>query len=187
MSRSRDQPPPGPSLRELLQIPASVVGEAGSDLFGLPWQGDPGLNAVDVFAVGARLLEAFRMGDTPTRNHPVHFAGLDLDLRPDTVAVHDLAGEQIGHRGQTDVWVRADVDGLRDPGGEVHRPQVVEESERAHHAVLGEGQDAADFKPAQVAAALIDDQLRHSLLTLTLQSGLLPLPPRILHRDRPRE
>ena len=40
--------------------------------------------------------------------------GLDGLLHADAVAMHDLAREQIGDRGESDVRMRTHVDGLRE-------------------------------------------------------------------------
>ena len=44
--------------------------------------------------------------------------GLDRLLHADAVAMHDLAGEQVGDRGESDVRMRAHVDRLRECPGE---------------------------------------------------------------------
>src|SRR5687767_12103561 len=97
------------------------------------------------------------MGNAATGDHPVDLVGLDGLLHADAVAMHDLAGEQVGHRGETDVRVWADVDGFRNPGRESHWADMVEENERADHVPARVRQHASDFEPAQVAAPLVDD------------------------------
>ncbi len=63
----------------------------------------------------------------------------------------DLALEEIGERGEADVRVRAHVDALA--RRKVGRPHGVEEDEGAHFPPLGDRQDAAHGKTAQVALA----------------------------------
>ena len=128
-------------------------------------QRDPGLDAVHRAALGARLLEALGVRDAAAGDHPVDLVGLDGLLHADAVAMHDLAGEQIGDRGEPDVRVRAHVDGLRDTRREGHRADVVEEDERADHVPARERQHAPDFEAAEVAAALVDDiHARHAYM-----------------------
>jgi hypothetical protein len=112
---------------------------------------------VQVATRRARLLEALGVRDAATRDHPVHFVGLDRLLNADAVAMHDLAREQVRDGREPDVRMRAHVHGLRDAGWEGHRPDVIEEDERADHVAAREGQHAADFEAAEVTAALLDE------------------------------
>jgi len=50
-------------------------------------------------------------------------------LGAQTVAVHDLAVEQIGDGGEADMGVRAYVHLARDAGRQFHRPEMIEEDE----------------------------------------------------------
>ena len=108
-------------------------------------------------ALGARLLESLGMRDAAAGDHPVHFFGLDRLLHADAVAMHDLAREQIGDRGESDVRMRTHVDGLRKPGREVLRADVIEEDEGPDHVPPRERQHAPDFESPEIAAALVDD------------------------------
>ena len=119
-------------------------------------QRDPGLDAVQRAAFGARLFEALRMRDAAAGDHPVHFLGLDRLDDADAVAVHDFAGEQVGDGGETDVRVRTHVDGPRKSGREMFRADVIEEDEGPDHVTSCERQYAPDFEATQVAAALFD-------------------------------
>ena len=62
------------------------------------------------------------------------------------VAVHDLAGEQIGDRGEPDVRVRAHVH-RRNARRESHRPDVIEEDERPDHVPARKGRTRPTSKP----------------------------------------
>ena len=81
------------------QVGAGMVGEGGVGLLGAGGQRDPGLDAVQAVALGARLLEALAVRDAAPRRHPVHLVRADRLLRADAVAVHDLAVEQVGRGG----------------------------------------------------------------------------------------
>ena len=82
---------------------------------------------------------------------------MDRRFAAHAVAVHDLAREKIGDGGQADMRMRANVDMARNARRHVDRPHMIEEHERADHAALRMGKDAADFEPAKIFAALIDD------------------------------
>src|SRR5688572_15576341 len=125
-------------------------------------QGDPGLDTVHAAPLAAGALEALGMRDAASGDHPVDRARLDRLLGADAVAVHDLAFEKVGERGEADVGVRAHVHRARDARREVHRPHAVEEHERADHAALREGQHAPHFEAAKVAAPLLDHQVDHA-------------------------
>jgi hypothetical protein len=56
------------------------------------------------------------MRDAAAGDHPVHFLGLDRLDDADAVAMDDFAVEQIGDSGESDVRVRAHVDGAREAG-----------------------------------------------------------------------
>src|SRR5262245_6815193 len=91
------------------------------------WQRDPGLDAVQCPTLSAGALEALRMGDAATGRHPIDLARNDRLLGPDAIAMHDLALEQIGDRGQADMRVGTNVDLLADAGRELDRSHMVEE------------------------------------------------------------
>src|SRR5689334_5765956 len=84
------------------KIARAVVREARGNFFLAVRQRDPGLDAVHGAAFRARLLEALRMRDAGTGNHPVDLAGTDRLLRADVVAMHDLALEEIGNGREPD-------------------------------------------------------------------------------------
>ena len=120
-------------------------------------QRDPGLDAVQRAAFGARLFESLGMGDAAAGDHPVHFFGLDCLHHAHAVAMHDLAREQVGHRRESDVRMWTHVDGLREAGGEVLRADVIEEDEGADHVPPRVRQHAPDFEASEIATALVDD------------------------------
>jgi hypothetical protein len=80
--------------------------------------------------------------------HPVDGAGLDHLVRAQTVAVIDLAFEEIGDGGEVDMRMRPHVHPLarREHG----RPHVIEEHERPDHSPPRARQDAAHGKAADV-------------------------------------
>ncbi|HEX6013795.1 MAG TPA: hypothetical protein VFY87_18760 [Geminicoccaceae bacterium] len=69
----------------------------------------------------------------------------------------DRAFEQVGHGREADVRVRSHVQALA--GEQLHRPELVEEDERAHHLPFRRGQGVVDLEPAQVAGARDDHGL----------------------------
>ena len=157
-------PKADPASRRVRAPSASCTGTLGAEvterrlrLFVFLRQGDPRLDAVHRAALGARLFETLGMGDAATGDHPVDLVGLDGLLHADTVPMHDLAGKQVGHRGEADVRMRAHVDGFGNSRRESHWADVVEENERADHVPACEWQHAADFESAQIAAPLVDD------------------------------
>ena len=70
----------------------------------------------------------------------------------------DGAGEQIGHRGKTDMRVGPHVDARA--GRELGRSHLVEENERTDAVALSRRQHAANFKSANVAGTRHDDGLQ---------------------------
>ena len=116
------------------------------------WQGQPGLQAKHRHRRLPRLaIGAFGMGDPLARQHPVHRAGLDPDVRAKAVAMMHPPFQKIGHGPQPDMRVRANVDTL--PSQELCRSHLIEEDERTHHLSLSRRQRAADLEPAQIAGA----------------------------------
>src|SRR5690606_33406687 len=80
-------------------------------------------------------------------------------LVSEAVAVRNLAVEQVGDGRQPDVRVRAHVRLGRQAGREILRAHAVEEDEGSDHAALRERQHTAHFEAAEIAAALLDDEL----------------------------
>jgi hypothetical protein len=116
---------------------------------------------------GAAMVRRGSLGvsDAAPRGHPVDLARPDGDGAADAVAMHDLAGEQIGHGGKPDMRMRAHVEAL--PAAEFHRPHFVKKNERADHAALCRGQRPAHLKPAEIACA------RHDHLRNRITSALI--------------
>jgi hypothetical protein len=54
------------------------------------------------------------------------------------------------------VWVRAHISLTRQALRQLHRPQVVEEYERAHHVPLPVGQNPAYLEASEAAPSLVD-------------------------------
>src|ERR1043166_9931953 len=109
------------------------MNEVGSALLLRRGEGVPALQPVQMLAAAAALrIGAFGMSDAAPGLHPVHVARLDGRERAEAVAVHDLAVEQITHRGEPDVRVRAYVEARAraEPG----RAEMIEEEKRPDHA-----------------------------------------------------
>ena len=99
-------------------------------------QRHPALDPVQPDAEGPLLRAApLRVGDAAPGEHPVHVARADGPLVPQAVPVDDLPVEEVGHRRQRDVRVRAHVESsalLHQRG-----PHVVQEDERPDHPAAG--------------------------------------------------
>ena len=76
--------------------------------------------------------------------------------------------------------VGTNVHGARDTGREVHRPDVVEEDERTHHAAAGIRQHAAHLEAAEVAAARVDLAHAAGIKTTLIIFGLATSVPLIV-------
>src|SRR5215468_4315144 len=86
---------------------------------------------------------------------------MDRLLGADAVAMHNLAIEQVGDRREPDMGMGAYVYGVWYAPRKIDRPHMVEEDERADHAAVRIRQHAANLKSAQVAPALVDDEVDH--------------------------
>ena len=109
-------------------------------------QSDPALDAVQAMA-GARAPHApVRSEWAMPRPAVIQFTspGLISCTEPKRVAVHLRAFEQIGDGGQPDMGMRPHIDALA--GREIHRPEIVEEHERADAAPRHLRQEAGDEK-----------------------------------------
>src|SRR5580692_388981 len=100
---------------------------------------------------------ALGMHDAAAGGHPVHRAGPDRHRGAKTVAMHDLAVEQVGHGGKPDMRVRPHVDAVA--GFEHRRPEMVEEDERPDHARATRWQRAMHLEAAQIDRAWHDELL----------------------------
>ena len=124
-----------------------IVGEGRLDLLLRLRQCGPQLNpVVHISRVRQMLRSALRMHDAAARRHPVDGTGLDQLFAAQTVAVHHRALEQIGHRGQADMRMRAHVD-LRFRLDR-NRAEMIEEHERPHRPALQRRQHAAHHEAA---------------------------------------
>src|ERR1700730_9506462 len=133
-----------------------MMRERRVDLFAVSRQANPGLDAEEPRAVLAELgRPALGMDDPPPRGHPVDLAGPDWLERPQTVAMEDLAFEEIRHSRETDMRVRPDV---QTRSGTQHgRTHLIEKNERPDRAALRRRKHAANFEPAAEVAGLGDD------------------------------
>src|SRR5262245_33996889 len=75
-------------------------------------QGHPSLNAEQLRSRWiARVRGPLRVNDAAARGHPIDLTRLDRLHCPEIVAVHDLAGKQVGHGCKTDMRVWAHFKG----------------------------------------------------------------------------
>ena len=78
--------------------------------------------------------------------------------------MHDPAGEEIGHRRQADMRVRAHIGAARHVRGKADRPDMVEEDERPDHPPLGKGRTRPTSKSPS-------DRRRASITISSMSSG----------------
>ena len=159
-----DDPPAHPAILPDRQVVAPMMGKSGVGLLVGLGQRHPGLNSVQIVALRPRLFKALGMGDAAPGHHPVDLAGPDRLLGPDAVAVHDLAGKDIGDGRQPDMRVGSHIDGARHAPWHVERAQMIEKHEWPDRPARGGRQDAPDVKPSEAAAALVDHCLDHQFL-----------------------
>ena len=143
-----------------------MVLETGIGLFMFLRQCNPRLNAVHVAPFAPRTLEALGVRDATASDHPVHLTRTDRLLGADTVAMHELAREEIRERCEADVRMGTDVHGLRNASRKVDRSHVIEEHEWADHPALRKGQHAPDFEATEVATTLFDHEVDHFSLQM---------------------
>src|SRR5689334_22715295 len=116
------------------------------------WQRDPGLNAEQAIAVGAkRRVGSFRMRDSAAGCHPIHVAWVNRLRESKAVPVQDLAFEQIRDRCQADMRMRPDIQPLSSQ--KLPWSHLVEKDERPDHLSLIGGQGTTYFEAAQIMRA----------------------------------
>ncbi len=93
----------------------------------------------------------FGMGNAAARRHPVDIAGGNHLVRAQRITVGDFAVEKIGHRGQADMWVRADIHPLAD--AQFRRAHMIEKNKRPDHAVRPVGEQAMDPERTDIGLA----------------------------------
>src|SRR4029077_18242996 len=91
-------------------------------------------------------VSALGMHDAAAGGHPVDRAGPDRYRGAKTVAMHDLAVEQVGDGGKADVRGRPHVDAVTVL--EHRRAEMVEENERPDHARAPRRQRAMHLEAA---------------------------------------
>jgi hypothetical protein len=116
-----DQLTDNPCLAPFWQLPSGIMVERWSHFLLLLRQRDPGLYAVQTIALRTRALHPLTVRDAAPRDHPIDLLASDRLLVSQTVAVHDFASEQIGHRRQADVRMRTGVDATIDARCEIDR------------------------------------------------------------------
>ncbi len=94
------------------------------------------------------------MHDAAPGGHPVDLARLNPLHVAEAVAVLELALEQVGDGGETDVRMRTHVETR--PSLEGDRPHLVEEDEGPDHPALAGRQHAADLEASEVTYARDD-------------------------------
>src|SRR5690606_27012596 len=112
-------------------------------------QSQPQLQAVQpVFC--RRDLRAFPlgMGDSPASYHQVDITGPDGLVTAHRIPVQYLALEEVGHGGNTDVWMRTNVDAFA--RGKIRRPHVIKEDPGADHSLLRRWQQTPHREPAKI-------------------------------------
>ena len=129
IDRSGDYPDFRTVVGDARQITGTVMPEPRVGLLGRLRQGNPGLDAEQFRVPGALLIAgAFGMDDALAGGHPVSTSpGRYRLLEPQAVAMHDLASEKIGHRGETDMGMRAHIYALAED--ELGRSHLIEEDE----------------------------------------------------------
>jgi hypothetical protein len=106
------------------------------------------------------------MGDAAARGHPVDRAGPDRLQGAETVAMDDLAPDQVGHGGEPDVRVWPHVDAV--PEQELRGPHLIEEDERPDHLSARRRQRPAHLETAEVARPRHDHHLDRVQLLLLI-------------------
>src|SRR5262245_30642327 len=107
--------------------------ERGRDLLVSRRHREPALQSMQAFAAQPVVGRgALGMYDAAAGGHQVDLAWPDGLGAAERIAMHDLAVEQVGDRGETDVWMRPHIDAVA--GAELGRTEMVEEDERPHHA-----------------------------------------------------
>src|ERR1700739_4171867 len=94
--------------------------------------------------------------DAAPGRHPIDRARPDRQRGAETVAMYDLAVEQIGDSGKTDMRMRPYIDPLA--GLEHGGSEMVEENKRPGHARAGRRQGPMHLKAAEI------DRARHDHL-----------------------
>src|SRR4029453_19471583 len=72
--------------------------------------------------------------------------------------MRELAGDQIRHGGQANVWMRTHIGTARHRRGQLHWADVIEKDERPDHAASDIRQHAADTEAAEITLARRKDE-----------------------------
>jgi hypothetical protein len=78
-------------------------------------------------------------------------------MRAEAVSVHDLPFKEVGHRGEVDVRMRANVD--PSPWCQLGRPHVIEEDEGPDQSSSIRGQQPGHGETTEVPMSRFDDRL----------------------------
>src|SRR5262249_11670373 len=101
----------------------------------------------------------------------VQLARADGHRRPQVVAVHDLAVEQVGDGGEPDMGMRTYVHPGTDE--ELGRAHLIEEDERADHLPARGGEGAGDRETAEIAGARYNHLLEGVAGALVAGNGIV--------------
>ncbi len=115
------------------------------------------------------------MHDATPGRHQVHSTRFNRERAPETVAMKNLALEQVRHRRQPDMGMRAHVDAAT--FDERRRAHLIEEDEGADHLALCGGQHAAHLETAEIPRARDDDLLDLVAGGRIARNGIVILEP----------
>lgn len=125
-------------------------------LFMFTREGDPALETKELRRSGAlSVASPFGVNDAAARDHHVHLTRADRLNIAFAITMDQLAVDEIRKGGQPDVRIGARVDSLS--GFEGHRPEAIEENERADHAPHGRRKRSTDFEPTKVPGVRKDN------------------------------
>src|SRR4029077_20583192 len=129
-----------------------MMSKRGLNLLMTLRQSDPGLNAEKlssrrIAGIGC----ALGVNDTAACSHPIDFTRLDRLHCPEVIAMHDFAGEQVGHRRETYMGMRGYFKG---PAlNQLQRPELIKEDKGTHGSTLGRWQCPHHVETTNIAPA----------------------------------
>lgn len=99
------------------------------------------------------------MGHTLSGNHPVDFTRVDHLVRAERILMLKLAPIEVGHRSQTDVRMRSDVDALT--GNELGRPHLIKKYEGTDQLPVRRRQGATNAEATEVTCTGHDQRVNN--------------------------
>src|SRR4029077_15609086 len=129
-----------------------MMSKGGLNLLMVLRQSNPSLNAEQLSSRRiAGIRGPLRVNDTGARGHPIDFTRLDRLHCPEVIAMHDFAGEQVGHRRETYMGMRAYFKG---PAlNQLQRPELIKEDKGTHRSALTRWQCPHHVETANIAPA----------------------------------